>query len=968
MSSVDTGNVLHQARRRVGDAKGLQFWRALEELADDTSFKHELAAAMPSWTDVLSMDRRHFLQLLAASLAFGGLAACSGPPAAHIVPWITQPSDMLSDAPLFYATALAYGGDVLGVLVESRMGRPSKIEGNPKHPSSLGATGALAQAAVLELWDPDRSSTPRFRGAPSTWEAFAAQLASQPLDASGDGLHVLSGRIVSPTLRSQRDAWLKRYPGAHWYEFEPVMRQQTEEGARQAFGRHVNAVYDLTKADVIVSIAADFLGAMPSKLAYAQAFAQRRKPDKSMSRLYVMESSPSITGSMADHRWPLSSIEIQNFVREIALSLGEEGFLSSDARVRACVDDLTRHQGRCLLVVGESMPPQIHAAVHWLNEKLGSVGQTVSYHEVTNIAVESLSDLNHALLADQVNDLIVLDVNAAYSAFADLDFQTHFTRAKRLIHWGLYLDETAMLAQWHLPASHALESWSDLETESQVASIVQPLIEPLYKTRSVHEFLALLLGSGEQDGLSIVRETWKGLLGEGDTPAWQESLRTGVITMPTMAPSSTAINTLPSLNALTQATGNLELHFLPDPSVWDGRYANNGWLQELPRPLTQLTWGNAAWISPALAKERGLRNGDVVTLQSGGHRVDAPVWIMPGQAHRCIAVHLGYGRRRAGRVGNDVGFNAYLLRTSASPWIALNASMTPTAKHIELASTQQHFDMGNAAPVRSMTLQALLSSPGEVQSGTLPTLYPDQPQGEYAWGMSIDLNACIGCKGCTIACQAENNIPVVGADQVRREREMHWIRVDRYFAGDPDHPSMHHQPVPCMHCEHAPCELVCPVGATVHDSEGLNVQVYNRCVGTRFCSNNCPYKVRRFNFLQFSDTTDELLKLQRNPDVTVRNRGVMEKCTYCIQRIEEAHIVADREQRRIADGDIVTACQAACPTQAIVFGNIRDPDSAVSAAKASSRRYDLLEELNTRPRTSYLANIRNPHPDLDGDA
>jgi molybdopterin-containing oxidoreductase family iron-sulfur binding subunit len=479
----------------------------------------------------------------------------------------------------------------------------------------------------------------------------------------------------------------------------------------------------------------------------------------------------------------------------------------------------------------------------------------------------------------------------------------------------------------------------------------------------------LLTGEPVQNGLAIVQAHWR-----AQTPAmaWDDSVRNGVIAGSGGTGAAVGSRTDVLHGWLPQPLANdaLELVFRPDPTVWDGRYANNGWLQELPKPHTQLTWSNAALVSPQLARERGLSNGDVVTLECAGRKVDAPVWITPGQAARSVTVHLGYGRSHAGRVGNGLGFNAYALRTSSQPWTASGLTLHKTGRSVKLASTQDHFDMQDHEPVRSLTWAELEHDPHAAQEGdkTPVSIYSEPPQGKYAWAMAIDLNVCIGCKGCTIACQAENNIPVVGAEQVLREREMHWIRVDRYYSGPADDPRMHNQPVPCMHCEHAPCELVCPVGATVHDDEGLNVQVYNRCIGTRFCSNNCPYKVRRFNFLQFNDLTTETLKAQRNPQVTVRSRGVMEKCTYCIQRIETAHIAADREQRRITDGEVVTACQAACPTQAITFGDLRDPGSAVNRVKASPRNYDLLEELNTRPRTSYLAQVRNPHPALEDEA
>lgn len=982
MSPLKLEHAAELARRTLGDAKGPYFWRALEQLADDAGFKREVQEALPSFSSFGQMDRRRFLQLLGASLAFGGLAACSGPPPEQIVPWVMQPPDATPDIPKFYATTLAYAGDVIGVLVESHLGRPTKIEGNPLHPDSLGATGPLPQAAVLEVWDPDRSQTPLHRGAKSTWEAFTAEVTAWPASYAHDasGLHVLSDRIVSPTLRAQRDRWLARFPGSRWHEYAPVSQDNADRGAALAFGKMVAPRYHFDQADVIVSLEAEFLDVMPGRVAYARAFAERRKAEhaaQTMNRLYVVEATPSLTGTMADHRWMLPSSSVALFALELAHALDIDPGTTPAApsgitakRLQALRSDLLAHRGRSLILAGESQPPEVHALVHLLNEKLGNTGHTVDYLTLPDDAGKrySIEDLATAIRAGQVQQLVVLDCNAAYAAPADLNFSDLLKRVPKLVHWGLYVDETAHLADWHVPASHALESWSDAQTRAGVMSIVQPLIEPLYGGRSIHEFLALLMGEEVQDGLAIVQGYWRT---QHPSVSWPDSVRAGLVSgiAPSIADVRVRQGMLSGWSPALPSAAVLELIFRPDATVWDGRYANNGWLQELSKWHSQLTWSNAAFVSPQLAREQDLSHGDVVLLRSHGRQVEAPVWITPGQAPRSVTIHLGYGRKRAGRVGDNLGFNAYLLRTSAQPWRAEGLSLQKTGRSIKLASTQEHFEMEGRDLIRRVTLAELIADPHAAEKGdkTPVSLYPENAQGEYAWGMTVDLNVCIGCKGCTIACQAENNIPVVGVDQVLREREMHWIRVDRYYTGPADNPATYHQPVPCMHCEHAPCELVCPVGATVHDEEGLNVQIYNRCIGTRWCSNNCPYKVRRFNFLQFNDLTSETLKAQRNPEVTVRSRGVMEKCTYCIQRIEIAHITADREQRRIKDGEVVTACQAACPTQAITFGDISDKQSAVSRVKASSRNYELLEELNTRPRTSYLAHVRNPHPGLQDE-
>jgi molybdopterin-containing oxidoreductase family iron-sulfur binding subunit len=965
------------ARRRLGGASGARFWRSLEELAGEPGFARELHGTLGRLPEPDSPERRRFLQLLGASLAFGGLAACSGPPAEQMVPWVSRPGDMPAGQPQFYATVLHEAGDVLGVLAESREGRPTKIEGNPAHPASLGGTGALPQAAVLDLWDPDRSQAPMRHGAASTWDAFAAAASDwrARFAIDGGGLVVVGGALVSPTLRAQREAFLRRFPGSRWHVYEAVGSTQAEQGARLAFGRPLLPRYRFDQADVIVALEADFLGGMPGRVAYARAFAGRRRPGDphGMNRLYVLEGTPSLAGAMADHRWALRSSAIARVALELARALGVADLPASapsglpPAQLAALAADLAAHRGRSLVLAGESQPPEVHALAHLLNERLGNAGRTVDYvAPAVPAEPEALPGLAAAIRAGRVHTLVLLDSNLAYAAPAGLELDTLLRQVPQVVHWGLHRDETAHLAAWHLPASHALEAWSDAQSFDGTVAIAQPLLAPLYDTRSVHEFVAVLMGETVQDGHAIVQSYWRTQLG-GDPEAWRERVRGGVAQPAPPAEPVTASAAFLSDWKPAVADTPLELLFRPDPTVWDGRHANNGWLQELPKPLTQLTWGNAALLDPQLAARMGLSNGDVVALDCAGRRVEAPVWIMPGQAAGCVTVHLGYGRRHAGHVGDGLGFDAYRLRGARAPWIAPGLALAKTGRRAALASTQDHFRIEDDAPVRELDAAALAAGT-PLRQPPPPSFYPPQPQGEYAWGMTVDLNACIGCKGCSIACQAENNIPVVGADQVRRGREMHWMRVDRYYAGDPVRPRLYHQPVPCMHCEHAPCELVCPVGATVHDSEGLNVQVYNRCVGTRFCSNNCPYKVRRFNFLQYSDLTGETLKAQRNPEVSVRNRGVMEKCTYCIQRIERAHIAADRENRAIADGEVVTACQAACPTQAIRFGNLRDPGSAVSRARASSRNYDLLEELNTRPHTSYLARVRNPNPALGDEA
>ena len=939
----------------------------------------------------LLLDRRDFLQTMAASLALAGLTGCSHPPQEQIVPYVHAPLGQIDGLPRFFATALIRNGYAHGVLVENHMGRPTKVEGNPQHPASLGGTDIFAQAAVLQLWDPDRSQAVMHRGDVSSWEAFGAELLkwTARLDQThGAGLRVLSETITSPTLSWQLDALRRKYPQAHWHVHQPAGHEHELEGARLAFGEPVSCRLHLDRTKVILSLDADFLSDPAAGVRHARDYVSGgRSPESqghTMARLYVVEPTPSVTGAMADHRLPLSCAQIELFARHLAGRLGVAGVAEEtglDGTQTRWLDEVARdlqaHRGEGLVTVGPAQAPWVHALGHALNAALGNVGRTIEYSDpIEALPAEngSLADLVAAMRAGSVDTLLILGGNPVYDAPTDLQFAAALEKVPHLVHMGMYWDETGALAEWHLPQAHSLETWSDARAFDGSVTIVQPLIAPLFEGRSAHELLAAFLGESQQRGRDIVRRHWRESL---DDAAWAAALQAGLVpdtALPARSPSlrSDALERAltPPAPASARDAATLELLLRPDPTIDDGRWANNGWLQELPKPLTQLTWDNAALVSPELAARIQLSNGDMVDLRLRGRTTRVPVWIMPGQAARCITLHLGYGRRRAGRVGSGRGFDAYPLRTSAEPWCARDVRVLKTGARYELAETQHHFNMEGRDLLRTGTLAEYLRDPhfvtrAERYPGTPPSLYPDYPPGEYAWGMSIDLNACIGCKACTIACQAENNIPVVGKDQVRRGREMHWIRVDLYREGPSENPRTHSQPVPCMMCEHAPCEVVCPVDATVHDSEGLNVQVYNRCVGTRFCSNNCPYKVRRFNFLEYVDEEADTLKAQRNPEVTVRRRGVMEKCTYCIQRIETAHIEADKGSRRIRDGEILTACQAVCPTQAIRFGDLADPQSAVAQAKASPRNYVMLGELNTRPRTSYLARLRNPNPALE---
>jgi molybdopterin-containing oxidoreductase family iron-sulfur binding subunit len=968
----------------------MHFWRSPDELAGSETFRRFLDAEFPEQAHAFldPMRRRDVLRLMGASLALAGLSACTRLPDEEIVPYVRAPEDFVPGQPLYFATAMSMGGFAKGVLVESHLGRPTKVEGNPGHPASLGATDIFAQASVLTLYDPDRSQVVNRGGRISTWAAFVDALnraRDEQRLKKGAGLRIVSERITSPTLADQIAGLLLQFPLARWHQYEAVTRDNVREGARLAFGDVVHTRYRVDQADVIVSLDADFLGSGPSNLRDARHFADRRRPapGQRMNRLYVIESTPTITGTMADHRLRMPAIDVESAARRLA-RLVDQGSAAPGAQrdaadpfLEATAHDLLEHRGSSLVIAGDAQPPVVHALAHAMNDVLGNNGRTVEQTDPVEASpvddMKSLAELVADMGRGQVDLLLILGGNPAFTAPGDVPFAEQLSHVRFRVHLGLYEDETSALCDWHVPEAHYLEAWGDGRAFDGTVSVVQPLIAPFYGGKSAHELLATFAGDVDRTGHDIIQDYWRRHTPvESFDERWQRALSNGVLAETALPARSVSLKT-PVAALLNQTAperpAGLELTFHPDPTIWDGRFANNAWLQELPKPLTKLTWDAAALISPATGKRLAVANGDVVDLKYRGGTLRAPVWILPGQADESIAVTLGYGRTRGGRVAAGVGFNANAARASDAPWFGAPVEIRKTGIHYDLASTQNHFSMEGRDLVRVGNLDRFARDPRFAESSDEPrpdeTLYPKFEYPSHAWAMSIDLNACIGCGVCTIACQAENNIPVVGKVEVGRGREMHWIRVDRYFEGNADSPAFYHQPVPCMHCENAPCELVCPVGATVHSDEGLNQMVYNRCVGTRYCSNNCPYKVRRFNFFQYSDWNTPSLKGLRNPDVTVRSRGVMEKCTYCVQRINAAKIDAEKQDRALRDGEIVTACQAACPTRAIVFGDLNDRQSQAARLRADPRNYGLLTELNTRPRTTYLARLRNPNAQLD---
>jgi molybdopterin-containing oxidoreductase family iron-sulfur binding subunit len=995
---------------RTATPESRPFWRTLDELADDPAFQERLANEFPSEIEAITdpVERRTFMKLMAASLGLAGVTACTRQPPEKIIPYVRQPEEIVPGRPLFFATSMPLGGVATGLLVESHEGRPTKIEGNPLHPGSLGASDIFSQAAILELYDPDRAQTLTNNGDIRPWSAFigamrAAVTAQQPL--KGAGLRILTESVNSPTLASQIREILTKFPSAKWHQWDPASRENARAGAKLAFGEYVETQYRLDRADIILALDADVLGCGPGSLKYARDFAKRRHPGTAMNRLYAIETMPSSTGSRADHRLPAKPSEVAAFVRAVAARVGtggagETGRAGATGQVAqafrpamqkfvdAVVTDLTAHRGRSLVIAGDAQPAEVHALAHTINEALGNVGQTVVYTDPVEAEpidqLASLRDLVKDMESGTIDVLVILGGNPVYTAPPDVKFTDAMNKIGLRVHLSLHHDETSALCHWQVPEAHFLEAWSDARAFDGTLSVVQPLIAPLYGGKSAHEVIATLSDRPERSGYDAVREFHKvDPQHDGD---WRRWLHDGVIPNTAYAPkavnSRQATADRPAASSQPPAASGFEIAFRADPCILDGRFANNGWLQELPKPITKLTWDNAVIVSPATAEklraantpafrggERGNIVSDVVEITEGGRKVRGALLPVAGHPDDCATLHLGYGRTRAGRVGNNTGFDANQLRTSATLWSASGAQIAKTGDEYPLACTQYHHLMEGRGLIRVATREEFEKDPKSMHEGdeTPPrtiTLYPEFKYDGYKWGMAIDVNACIGCNACVVGCQAENNIPIIGKDQVMRGREMHWIRVDTYHRGPAENPETYFQPLPCMQCENAPCEVVCPVGATVHSHEGLNDMVYNRCVGTRYCSNNCPYKVRRFNFLLYQDWDTPSLKLLRNPDVSIRSRGVMEKCTYCVQRINEAKIDSEKGDRRIADGEIKTACQQTCPADAIVFGDLNDPNSRVAQLQKDQRNYSLLGELNTRPRTTYLGAIRNPNPEL----
>ncbi|WP_156927174.1 4Fe-4S dicluster domain-containing protein [Azospirillum halopraeferens] len=928
-------------------------------------------------------SRRDVLRIMGATLALAGTAGCDGSPPERAIPYAVAPEDAVPGEPRYYATAVTLDGYAQPVVAETHEGRPTRLDGNPRHPLVEGRIDAFAQAAVLDLYDPARSAAVWHAGAPVNGDAFDTALAALRADwaaTAGEGVRLLTGPLTSPTLLRRVAAFLEAYPRARWHAHAPVGPYGRQRAVALAAGRPLDRRLRPERAAVVVSIGDDPLGPGPEQVAYARGWSRRRQGvrdgDAGALRLLVAEATPTLTGAVADRRCVADAGRLALLVGALAHRLGSaaapavppELSAAETAWVAEAASALEGAGGRSLLLAGPALPDDAQALALVLNAELGNLGATLDLVEPIAPPPPDGADSLAALVADleagRVTALIALDVNPVYASPGDLDVAGALSRAAVTIHAGLYRDETGERCTWHVPLAHALESWGDARAVDGTVTIQQPMLRPLFGGRPAAALLAALTDGGEAGDEEAVRATWRAAFGDGFEARWAEALRLGHV--PGSAPPSVVPERLaappPSAEPVPPGDG-YDLLFLPDPTVWDGRFAANAWLQELPKPLTKLSWDAAVLVAPALAAGLGVETGGLLTVAVGGTRLTAPAWVMPGQAPRTLTVMLGHGRGAPAGVGAGVGYDAYTLRRAGSPWLVRGAAVERAGGTAGVVTTQTHGRMEGRDIIR-------IVAPGggggpETMGREQPSLYPDWPYEGHAWGMVIDLDACIGCNACVIACQAENSVPVVGRNEVARRREMHWLRIDRYYDGDAANPRTLFQPVPCMHCEKAPCEMGCPVNATVHGPEGLNQMVYNRCIGTRTCAAYCPYEVRRFNYFDYAALEPEGAIPVRNPDVTVRSRGVMEKCTYCVQRINAARRDARREGREIRDGDVRTACQGACPTDAIVFGDINDPGSAVARARRSPRHYALLGELGTRPRTTYLARVAD-EPDGEG--
>ena len=999
------------------------YWKSLNELAQNQEYQNFVEREFPENATELTdgFSRKGFLRIMGASIALAGFAACRRP-VQKILPYSRQPEDIIPGVPLFYATGMPFQGSVTGLVAENHEGRPTKLEGNDLHPASGGNTNAYHQAAILEMYDPDRSRSPLRNGSKATSNDFYSFAADYFADTN-KRIAFISEANSSPTFNRLKSEALNKFRNATWVTYEAFGEDNVIEGNQMAFGRRVRSHYNYLNADVVVSLDDDFLSpAHPNNVEYAKQVASRRKvtsTNDSMNRIYAVESAFTLTGAYADHRLRAKASEIADFVNALASELSSRvsglnafsrvnnHFVGSEF-VKVLAEDLVAHAGRTVISAGFDHAPEVHAVVAAINTALNNNGTSVSYLDVPHFDDQN----NHTAFAEVVSGIaagnydavVMIGTNPSYTAPADLNFDAALEKAGEVFHLGTYRDESSKNASWHVSRAHFLEAWGDGYSFGGARSVIQPQIQPLFDSISEVEFLAAITKGEKAAGYDLVRETFGGFYRSNFDNRWLDILHDGIDVKDGYSKVNVSLRSVAP--APSNAISDLEVVVKPDYSVFDGRFANLGWLQELPDPITKITWDNVALISPHTAEAKGIKNEDLINIAVNGTNIQLAAWIQPGHADDSITIHAGYGRSGVGRVadtGNDSsqlfggsetygGVNVYPIRTTAG-MLFNSAAVTATGDTYTVVTVQDHHSLEGRDMYRQATLSKYKEHPkyasfkaihgyevpgmkeAEEMGEEQPiSLFNEQtyPEGEPQWGMAIDLNACFGCGVCIIACQSENNIPVIGKKEVSRGREMHWIRNDRYYVGDENDPQAVHQPVPCMHCELAPCEQVCPVAATTHSDDGMNQMTYNRCIGTRYCANNCPFKVRRFNFFNYPKeylTTGEdpdIIQMAMNPEVTVRFRGVMEKCTYCVQRVNRAKIEAKLEtgSPKPADGAIQTACQQACPADAIYFGDLTNESSEVVAMKRNERNYLMLEELNVRPRTSYIAKLTNPNPAL----
>jgi molybdopterin-containing oxidoreductase family iron-sulfur binding subunit len=1031
-------------------ATGRRYWRGLEELAETPEFKSWLEREFPEGAAELEADgvsRRNFMRLMGASLALAGvgLSGCRRPET-YIVPYTKSVEWLIPGRAILYTTSMPRRLGGMPLIATTFEGRPTKLEGNPLVPGYNGGTDLLAQASILNLYDPDRARFFRENGTENPaekFEAYLKQVRNELQQNGGAGFALLLDEQWSPT----RDRVLKKlqqaFPQARFYYDEPLGNDEINPVVEALFGADVVLRPNFANADVILSLDADFLG-LEQTLDNIKVFSARRRvrgSTEAVNRLYSVDNRFTITSGMADHRLRCPASHIPSFAvalaNKIAQATGDQGLTSlagqfkstvafDEKWVTECANDLVARKGKSLVLLGNRYPAAIQALTYAINNALEAFGATIQVLSAQKIKGGTIEDLAKDVKAGTVKRLFILAGNPAYTAPADLEWAEQIQKQiPEVVQLGFWENETSANVRWFVPEAHFLEAWGDQRDPNGTYLPVQPMILPLFGGWSQLDLLSKLVGI--PGGLEAVRETFKAFAGSGDfEEAWTGLLRHG-FTADTAYQASSAKPNFGGLSGLVQAATTVptpvsspfEIVFPGDYRVEDGRYTNNAWLQEMPDPITKLTWDNAVQVSPVTAKTLGLEERDLIEITAGDRKLTAAVLIAPGHADNSFTFPLGYGRDRVGRIGEGCGFNAYKLRTTAALYFATGVTIKLVQKDAyKLIRTQIHHSMEGRALVREGSLEDYDKNPAFAKKmwmdAEIPpniSLYSHPPlSAPNQWAMVVDLNTCIGCSACVIACQAENNIPVVGKDQVERGREMQWMRIDRYFSsadGDlsnphlDEDPEMVVEPMMCQHCENAPCETVCPVNATVHSEEGLNVMVYNRCIGTRYCSNNCPFKVRRFNFFNYNDRSitdklewglpgfegkqtlilgplakwgmEEISKLQKNPNVTVRSRGVMEKCTYCVQRIETAKISQKIKAGVTGDLSLPTdsvrsACQEACPAEAIVFGDMKDPQSQVSKERQLPQEYHLLEYLNIQTRTGYLARLRNPNPKMPGAA